>query len=150
MSAAAERAMLGIAAELLAQGRALHLLSALVTAAALGLAATALGLAATGPASPAAQGALAISLLAGAAETGLAVRTGFDAGLFGRLAAGLDLADLDAGMRALGLMPSRKTGRPVAARIAGAKHLLAWQAAVLLLQTACLAAVAVPFSAAGP
>jgi hypothetical protein len=143
MSAAAERAMLGIAAELLAQGRALHLMSALVTAAALGLAAT-------GPASPAAQAALAISLLAGAAETGLAVRTGFDAGLFARLADGLDLADLDAGMRALGLMPSRKTGRPVAARIAGAKRLLAWQAAVLLLQTACLAAVAVPFSAAGP
>jgi hypothetical protein len=143
MSAAAERAMLGIAAELLAQGRALHLVSALVTAAALGLAAI-------GPASPVAQAALVISLLAGAAETGLAVRTGFDAGLFGRLAAGLDLADLDAGMRALGLMPARKTGRPVAARIAGAKRLLVWQAAVVLLQAACLAALAVPFSAAGP
>jgi hypothetical protein len=142
MSAAAERAMLGIAAELMAQGRALHLLSALATA-------VALGLAALGPASPtpAAQAALAISLLAGAAETVLAVRTGFDAGLFGRLAAGLDLADLDAGMRALGLMPARKTGRPVAARIAGAKRLLAWQAAVLLLQAACLGAAALPFAA---
>ena len=70
---------------------------------------------------------LVLVALAGAVEFFLAVRVGFDATLFHRLAteAGApSFGDLDAALVRLALMPPGKTGRPAAERALGAKRLL--------------------------
>ena len=82
---------------------------------------------------------LALSVLAGVAELYLALRVGFDAALFRRLAdatvAGtLELAKLDAALTAHGIVAGGKAGRPLEARVAGACRLLYQQAGSLVLQ----------------
>ena len=80
---------------------------------------------------------LALVVLLGLVELYLAIRVGFDAALFHRLAAapeGFDCARLDRALSRLGLMPEAKTGRPIVERIAGARRLLAWQGMTLVAQ----------------
>ena len=75
--------------------------------------------------------------LLGLGEAYLAMRVGFDAALFRRLAApaeALDLARLDEALLQLGLIPPAKTGRAIAERIAGARRLLQWQGLMLAMQ----------------
>jgi hypothetical protein len=72
-------------------------------------------------------------LAVGATEAILALRVGFDAALFRRLADAPDLAAFDAAMMGLGLLPAAKAGRPIEARAAGARRLL-------VAQGLCLAA----------
>jgi hypothetical protein len=125
--------MAAIAADLLAQARPLRSLS-------LGLAlAAALALAGGAVAAPGAwMWAAGLSLASGLAQGLLAARTGFDEALFRRLGRQPDLAGFDAAMAALGLMPSAKTGRSMPARVAGARRLVALQAAALGAQGALL------------
>jgi hypothetical protein len=80
---------------------------------------------------------LALVVLLGLIELYLAIRVGFDAALFRRLAAapeGFDRARLDRALSRLGLMPEAKAGRPIIERIAGARRLLAWQGMTLFAQ----------------
>ena len=93
---------------------------------------------------------LALVVLLGLAELYFAIRVGFDAALFRRLAAapeGFDRARLDRALSRLGLMPEAKTGRPIIERIAGARRLLAWQGMTLVAQI-LLALFGAGFSAA--
>jgi len=116
-------------ADLLEQGRALHLLS-------VGLSAGAVAALLLGPGGWSAAGPAAV-LLAGLAETWLALRVGFDARCFRRIARGADdpgLACLDAALLRLGLMPGDKAGRPMASRLEGARRLLGLQGAALVAQ----------------
>jgi hypothetical protein len=79
--------------------------------------------------------------LVGLGEAYLAVRVGFDAALFRRLAndeAGFDLDRLDASLLRLQLIPAGKTGRTIDQRIAGARRLLQWQGLLLALQAALM------------
>ncbi|WP_426954285.1 hypothetical protein [Muricoccus radiodurans] len=118
-------------ADLLAQGRVIHLLSVALCGGAL-----AALLLATGGRATVGAGAV---LLAGLAETWLALRVGFDARCFRRLAETADgpaLASFDAALRRLSLMPEGKAGRPMAPRIAGARRLIALQGVTLLVQVA--------------
>ncbi|KAA2238271.1 hypothetical protein [Salinarimonas soli] len=125
--------MAAIAADLLAQARPLRALSlALASAAALALAGGAV--AAPGPW----LWAAGLSLAAGLAHGALAVRTGFDEALFRRLGGDPDLQGFDTAMTALGLLPAAKAGRAMAARFAGARRLLALQAAALAVQAGLL------------
>jgi hypothetical protein len=133
-AAAVERTMLAAAAALLDQGRALDRLSRATTVAAVVL----LLLVAVVPGSPTAWAFVvpALVMLLGVSEIYCAMRVGFDAALFRRLAAEVgegapDLAGLDAALVALGLLPRAKAGRPVPERIAGARRLLSRQAAML-------------------
>lgn len=138
MSAERERAMLGIAADLLGQNSILHIVSVALTGVA------AFALAVGGSPAPRAWGTLMVlAIVLGAVQTVLAVRTGLDAALFRRLAGGLDLSTFDAGMAALGLLAPHKTGRPVLARVSGARRLMLWQAAALLAQGLCFGAAAI-------
>jgi hypothetical protein len=137
MSAAGQgdRDLATIAAALLDQGRRAHALSRLVTVAALFV----LMLLAAMPGSPSLlmPALLGPVALLGLGEAYLAVRVGFDAALFRRLAApaeALDLARLDEALLRLGLIPPAETGRPIAERIAGARRLLQWQGLMLALQ----------------
>src|SRR5262249_42719093 len=73
----------------------------------------------------------------GAAELFFAIRVGFDAALFRRLAAEAGapgFADLDAALLRLGLMTPGKAGRPAADRALGARRLLACQGLALIVQ----------------
>ena len=75
--------------------------------------------------------------LAGLAETYVAIRVGFDAALFHRLAGAPEAADFtgtDAALTRLGLLPATKLGRPVEARVAGAQRLFGWQILALMAQ----------------
>ncbi|HEY8873166.1 MAG TPA: hypothetical protein VIM52_09065 [Stellaceae bacterium] len=134
-----DRDLAAIAAALLDQGRRADALSRLVTVAAL----FALMLLPTIPGRPplllpAVLGPVA---LLGLGEAYLAMRVGFDAALFRRLAApaeALDLGRLDEALLRLGLIPPAKTGRPIAERIAGARRLLQWQGLMLGLQAALI------------
>ena len=76
-------------------------------------------------------------------ERYLAVRVALDARLFDRLATGTlaSLGDLDAGLRQTLSVPAAKAGRPLDARIAGARRLYRWQtvATVLIVVLAILA-----------
>ena len=62
----------------------------------------------------------------------------------------LDVGACDAALQALRLMPAGKAGRPVAKRMIGAKRLLMWQIAALLVQVvvAIIGAAAVFFNVA--
>ncbi len=87
-------------------------------------------------------GLLLVSL-AGLAETYLALRVGFDAALFRRLAEGEaggapDLGTLDAALLALGLVPEGKAGRAIEQRALGGRRLLTLQGAALVLQIAVI------------
>lgn len=84
---------------------------------------------------------LLIVVAIGLLEAFLGARVAFDAGLFRALATGQvlpDLAALDRALLALRLMPAAKAGRPVAARVAGARRLMRWQAMALAAQVAVL------------
>jgi hypothetical protein len=144
------RQLLATTAALLDQGRAVDRLSRLVTAAA--LAGLLLG-PLVGHAPPAAIAVLALVALAGAAELFFALRVGFDAALFRRLAAEAGapgFADLDAALVRLALIPSGKAGRPAAERAFGAKRLLVCQGLALIVQIAVAlvggAALALPMA----
>jgi hypothetical protein len=81
---------------------------------------------------------LLLVALAGLMETYLALRTGFDAALFHRLAGdeegALDLGQLDAALLKLGLLS--KAGREIEPRVLGARRLLTLQGVALALQVA--------------
>jgi hypothetical protein len=81
---------------------------------------------------------LAAGLVAALGQTVLALRVGFDAALFRRLSLAPDLAAFDTAMTALALMPAAKTGRPMAARVAGARRLIVLQGACLVAQVALI------------
>jgi hypothetical protein len=94
---------------------------------------------------------LALIVLLGLVELYLAIRVGFDAALFRRLAVapdGFDCARLDRALSRLGLMPEARTGRPMIERVAGARRLLAWQGRTLAAQI-LLVLVGAGLSAAG-
>lgn len=140
-SPAADRAAAATMADLLEGGRVIHLLSVALSAGAM----AALLLA---PGWRAAIGSVAV-LLAGLAETWMALRVGFDARCFRRIAATADdpgLDGFDTALRRLGLMPPDKAGRPLAPRLAGARRLLSRQGMALLAQVgvALLAVLVVP------
>jgi len=81
---------------------------------------------------------LLLVTLAGLAETYLALRTGFDAALFRRLAAGSsdpDLTGLDAALSELGVV-GRMVQRAIEQRAVGARRLFVLQGATLMLQIA--------------
>jgi len=81
--------------------------------------------------------ALLVVTLAGLAETYLALRTGFDAALFRRLAAfscDTGLAGLDAALSELGV--SNQAEHTIAQRALGARRRLVLQGAALVLQIA--------------
>lgn len=134
----AERDLAAVAAALLDQGRRVDSLSRAITVAAL----IGLLLAPTIPGWP----PLLLAMLAPAAVLGLvevylAVRVGFDAALFHRLAAAPEMFDpgrLDRALSRLGLVPPDKIGRPMAGRIAGARRLLVWQGGLLGTQALLL------------
>jgi len=131
-------ALLAAAAAWLDQGRRIDRLSRLLTVMAL---AALVAIAVLGAPKLMVVGPLGLSVLVGAAELYLAVRVGFDAALFRRLAeaadAGtLELANLDVALTTMGLLPAGKAGRPLQARVAGACSLLYQQAGSLALQLA--------------
>jgi hypothetical protein len=134
-----ERDLAAVAAALLDQGRRVDGLSRLVTATAL-LALMLL------PALPQHSSRLlpvilAIVALLGLAETYLALRVGFDAALFARLASpidGFDLDRLDGALPRLWPALRSQTGRPMAERIAGARRLLGRQGLLLMAQMALI------------
>jgi hypothetical protein len=79
---------------------------------------------------------LALVVLLGLIELYLAIRVGFDAALFHRLAMpeGFDCTRLDRALLQLGLTPEARKERPIIERIAGARRLLAWQGVTLAAQ----------------
>jgi hypothetical protein len=86
-----------------------------------------------------------LAVLAGLAQLWFALRVGFDARAFRRLAGddaldGLSLSAFDGAMGSLGLMPAEKERRPIAERVRGAMRLLGRQFAFLLLQVVLLVA----------
>lgn len=130
-----DRSLLTVMAALLTQGRTLDHLSRLLTAGALfGLLAHAV----VNDADPVlVTVALLVAALAGFVQTFYAVRVGFDAALFRQLGeTATDLSALDSALQRLGLLPADKAGRPLEARIAGARALLRTQAAMLIVQIA--------------
>jgi hypothetical protein len=127
-----------VAAALLGQGARVDALSRLLTVGALA------GLAWAGTAG---DHGLSASLcgsaaLAGLAQLYVAVRVGFDATLFGLLAreSGPDLAALDRAMRDCGLVAPSEVTRPLGPRVAGARRLMAGQAALTAAQAVLLTA----------
>jgi hypothetical protein len=122
-SADLARASLAAAAALLAQGRGLDRLSRLLTVTAL---AALVAVAVLGAPKLMVVALLALSVLAGVNELYFAVRVGFDAALFRRLADAAEtseLTSLDQALIAIGLLPADKAGRPLEQRIAGACRL---------------------------
>jgi hypothetical protein len=136
-----DRDLAAVAAALLDQGHRADGLSRLMTAAAL----VALMIL---PAVPGRWSVLlpvmvGVVALVGLSEAYLAMRVGFDAALFRRLAGdpgGFDLNRLDSALLRLNLVPPAKTGRPFAERVTGARRLLQWQGRMLALQTALILA----------
>lgn len=134
-----DRAILSITSALLDRGRTLDALSsALTVVAALSLLLGAIGAKAVTTPVTATGFALAIVGL-GLAAKYLAVRVAFDAALLRRCAADqTPVAEFDAAMRAINLLPAVKTGRSWLDRCQGARRLLKLQAVVLLAQTVAL------------
>jgi hypothetical protein len=121
-----------VMAALLRQGRLIHGLALVLLLATGGLAA---GLALDGRLAGLPAWLLAIAMLAGLAETWFAFRVGLDERLFAALGAGqLTLPTLDSGLAGLGLVPPGKAGRPLEARLQGAKALLLRQTGLAGLQ----------------
>jgi hypothetical protein len=140
----AESDLAAVTADLLAQGGRVDALSRLLTAMALfGL----LLLPAVMPARVSLLFAVLVpAALIGLAESYLALRVGFDAALFRRLADPVqefDAVRLDAALWRLRLMPVAKTGRAIDARIAGARRLLNWQGLMLGAQAVLIVTAAV-------
>jgi hypothetical protein len=128
--------LLAGAASLLDQGRALDRLSNALTVGAL---VALVAMAVLGVREPVPVALLALSVLAGATEVYLAVRVGFDAALLRDLASGPDahgLANLDAALTSLGLLPASKVDRPLEQRVAGACRLFYRQGGALAAQIA--------------
>jgi hypothetical protein len=122
-----ERAIYGIAADLLESGSPMHHASiALLLAAAIGF--------------TAGDGSflLAGSMMAGFLQGYFRLRTGFDVLLFRRLESGFDPAAFDLAMRGLGLLDERRIGRSAVVRSGGARRLLVGQAVSLAIQALCL------------
>lgn len=135
------------AAALLAQGRKVDRLSCGITAAAIAVIAI---VPAVAPQPPWTSIAFAVAaVLAGLAETYLAIRVGFDAELFRRLALTEDFASMDAALEQLGLLPAAKRGRPIEVRVAGAMRLLRRQVLALAAQVLCVLAGALMALTAG-
>ena len=134
------RALLGCAAALLNQARIVDRLSRPLTASAL----VSLPIAAALVHPP--RGLVVVAIVvavAGLAEAYFAFRVGFDAALFRRAADGAENADFattDAALTTLRLLPAGKCGRPVNARIAGARRLFVLQILTLTAQLAALTA----------
>jgi hypothetical protein len=87
------------------------------------------------------QAILGVVALMGLGESYLASRVGFDVALFRRLAdrrEAFDLDRLDSALLRSNLIAPAKTGRPIAARLAGARRLLRWQGLLLGLQVALI------------
>lgn len=128
-----------VMAALLEQGRLVHGLGLVLLVATLGLA---IGLALEGRLAGTAALLLGFCLLAGLGESGFAFRVALDAVLFRRIGSGLLTLDgLDSALSGLGLMPAAKAGRPLAARLAGARTLLVKQVALAGIQFLLLVAV---------
>ena len=136
-----ERAEAAVAADLLAHGAAVNRLSLALTAAGVLL----LLVQALVQPHRVAMALTSLAIVAGLAELWFALRVGFDARAFQRLARGdtadgLTVAGFDAAMSGLGLMPADKERRPIAERVRGAMRLLGRQVAFLLLQVVLLVA----------
>ncbi|MCZ8181880.1 MAG: hypothetical protein O9322_02835 [Beijerinckiaceae bacterium] len=128
-----------VMAALLRQGRLVHGVGLVFLVATLALA---IGLALDGRLAGPAALLLGCGLLAGLGESWFAFRVALDADLFRRIGAGqLTLDGLDAALSGLGLLPQGKAGRPLDARMAGAKALLAKQVGLAGLQLILLLAM---------
>jgi hypothetical protein len=128
-----------VMAALLRQGRLIHGLALVLLLATAGLAA---GLALGGQLAGMPAWLLALAMIAALAETWFAIRVGLDERLFAALGAGLlTLPALDSGLAGLGMMPAGKAGRPLEARLQGAKALLVKQAGLAGLQLLLIMAV---------
>ena len=78
---------------------------------------------------------LALSILVGVINLYFSVRVGFDAVIFRQLATAKDgVQGLDDALENLGLLSPKKAGRPLQARIAGARRLFYGQILTTLLQ----------------
>jgi hypothetical protein len=136
-----DRALLVVTAELLAQGGLVNRLSLPLTVVAL---AAGLAAALTTGSIPF-LAVITLAILAGVAQTYLALRVTFDMRLLRRLAGEepheqLDVARFDSACRTLGLMPLRKLGRPIAERARGGIRLLRLQSVACAIQVAALLA----------
>ncbi len=139
--AAGDRAQAAVAADLLVHGAAVNRLSLALTATGV------VALLAQALVQPhrIAMALTSLAVIAGLAQLWFALRVGFDARAFQRLARGdapegLTVTAFDAAMSGLGLMPADKERRPIAERVRGAMRLLGRQVAFLLLQAALLVA----------
>ena len=136
-----ERAEAAVAADLLVHGAAVNRLSLALTASSV------LAFFAQALLQPhrIAMVLTMLAVLAGLAQLWFALRVGFDARAFRRLArgdadGGLTVSAFDAAMGGLGLMPAEKERRPITQRVRGAMRLLGRQVALLLLQAVLLVA----------
>lgn len=127
-----------VAAALLDQGRSVDRLSCGLSAATIAVIAI---LPALSPSVLWTQiGFCVAAVVAGLAQTYFAIRVGFDAALFHRLADTGDFAAADAALVRLGLLPAAMSGRPAEARVAGARRLFLLQVLALAVQVLCVLA----------
>jgi hypothetical protein len=136
-----ERTVVAITAALLGRGRAIDLLSSTLTVIAASFVLLHLFRPDTGPATTFVATGIAIAIvLLGLAAKYLAVRVAFDAALLQRCAAEcMPVAEFDAAMRAMNLLPASKTGRGWIERCRGARRLLMIQTFLLVSQVLALA-----------
>ena len=135
------RELLWCAAALLDQGRTVDRLSRPLTAAALIAVLICPAIAKQPP--WIVIGSAMLVTLAGLAETYFAIRVGFDAALFRRLASASDAPDfagIDVALARLGLLRATPLDRPAGARVAGAERLLRFQTLALVAQVLCIEA----------
>jgi hypothetical protein len=133
------RALLTCTAALLDQGRVVDRLARLLTAAAL-IGGVTYPLA-FGPPPLWFAGVAIVTASSGLAELYFAVRVAFDAALFHAVANASgepDFTGLDAALAQLDLLPAQRRGRPVQARITGARRLFRYQIAAFVIQLLCL------------
>jgi hypothetical protein len=129
------RDVLFCAAAFLDQGRTIDCLSRLLTAAA--LVAVLIGPAISTQPPWMLIGSAVVVAVAGLAETYFAIRVGFDAALFRKVATASDAPDfagIDEALTQLGLLPTQKHHRPAGARVAGARRLFGFQILFLVGQ----------------
>ena len=129
------RELLRCAAALLDQGRIADRLSRLLTAAAIGGVLLYPAIAVRPP--WVMPGCATLVALAGLGEVYFAIRVALDRALFERIARAReapDFAATDEALMQLGLMPASKAGRPIDARVAGARRLLQLQIVALAAQ----------------